>query len=110
MFRVLKPLSKEGRLSQTDYENLERMVGRPDMSPELVKDLLADIRQSIEKVQKNAPGTYKKWSDEGEGGASQSSANEEDLLALADRAYDDEGNIVDREAYAELQRLDSKTP
>ena len=110
VFRVLKPLSKEGRLSQTDYENLERMVGRPDMSPELVKDLLADIRQSIEKVQKNAPGTYKKWSDEGEGGASQSSANEEDLLALADRAYDDEGNIVDREAYAELQRLDSKTP
>ena len=110
VFRVLKPLSKEGRLSMTDYENLERMVGRPDMSPELVKDLLADIRQSIEKVQKNAPGTYKKWSDEGEGGASQSSANEEDLLALADRAYDDEGNIVDREAYAELQRLDSKTP
>ena len=110
VFRVLKPLSKEGRLSQTDYDNLERMVGRPDMSPELVKDLLADIRQSIEKVQKNAPGTYKKWSDEGEGGASQSSANEEDLLALADRAYDDEGNIVDREAYAELQRLDSKTP
>ena len=110
VFRVLKPLSKEGRLSQTDYDNLERMVGRPDMSPELVKDLLADIRQSIEKVQKNAPGTHEKWSDEGEGGASQSSANEEDLLALADRAYDDEGNIVDREAYAELQRLDSKTP
>ena len=110
VFRVLKPLSKEGRLSQTDYDNLERMVGRPDMSPELVKDLLADIRQSIEKVQKNAPGTHEKWSDGGEGGASQSSANEEDLLALADRAYDDEGNIVDREAYAELQRLDSKTP
>ena len=110
VFRVLKPLSKEGRLSQTDYDNLERMVGRPDMSPELVKDLLADIRESIEKVQKNAPGTHEKWSDGGEGGASQSSANEEDLLALADRAYDDEGNIVDREAYAELQRLDSKTP
>ena len=110
VFRVLKPLSKEGRLSMTDYDNLERMAGRPDMSTDLQRQLLQDIRASIAEAAKTAPGTHKKWSDEGEGGASQSSANEEDLLALADRAYDDEGNIVDREAYAELQRLDSKTP
>jgi hypothetical protein len=110
VFRVLKPLSKEGRLSMTDYDNLERMAGRPDMSTDLQRQLLKDIRASIAEAAKTAPGTHKKWSDEGEGGASQSSANEEDLLALADRAYDDEGNIVDREAYAELQRLDSKTP
>ena len=94
----------------TDYDNLERMAGRPDMSTDLQRQLLQDIRASIAEAAKTAPGTHKKWSDEGEGGASQSSANEEDLLALADRAYDDEGNIVDREAYAELQRLDSKTP
>ena len=110
VFRVLKPLSKEGRLSMTDYDNLERMAGRPDMSTDLQRQLLQDIRASIAEAAKTAPGTHKKWSDEGEGGASQSSANEEDLLALADRVYDDEGNIVDREAYAELQRLDSKTP
>ena len=110
VFRVLKPLSKEGRLSMTDYDNLERMAGRPDMSTDLQRQLLQDIRASIAEAAKTAPGTHKKWSDEGEGGASQSSANEEDLLALADRVYDDEGNIVDREAYAELQRRDSKTP
>jgi len=113
VFRVLKPLSKEGRLSMSDYDNLERMAGRPDMSTDLQRQLLQDIRASIAKAAKTAPGTYKKRSDEGGGGASQAtstseSVSEEYLETLADRAYDDEGNLVDEEALAELKRLDSR--
>lgn len=113
VFRVLKPLSKEGRLSMSDYDNLERMAGRPDMSTDLQRQLLQDIRASIAKAAKTAPGTYKKRSDEGEGSASQAtstseSVSEEYLEALADRAFDDEGNVVDEEALAELNRLDSR--
>ena len=100
VFRVLKPLSKEGRLSMSDYDNLERMAGRPDMSTDLQRQLLQDIRAAIAKAAKTAPGTYKKRSDEGEGSASQAtstseSVSEEYLEALADRAFDDEGNVVD---------------
>ena len=92
VFRVLKPLSKEGRLSQTDYDNLERMVGRPDMSKELVQDLLANIRESVEEVQTNAPGTHSTWEDGGDStwkGADQysddelSDLSEDEILSLS---------------------------
>jgi len=89
VFRVLKPLSKEGRLSQTDYDNLERMVGRPDMSKELVQDLLANIRESIEEVQTTAPGTHSTWEDGGDPtwrGADQYSDDE--LLNITDEQLD----------------------
>ena len=89
VFRVLKPLSKEGRLTQTDYDNLERMAGRFDMDKELQQDLLKDIRKSIELAQNTPPGTYPTWEDGGDPtwrGADQYSDAE--LLGLTDEQLD----------------------
>jgi len=89
VFRVLKPLSKEGRLTQTDYDNLERMAGRFDMDKELQQDLLKDIRKSIELAQNTPPGTHPTWEDGGDPtwrGADQYSDAE--LLGLTDEQLD----------------------
>tara|TARA_R100001594_G_scaffold150619_1_gene212758 strand:- start:3680 stop:5896 length:2217 start_codon:yes stop_codon:yes gene_type:complete len=60
VFRVLKPLSEEGRLTKDDFENLRDMAGRASDDINLRRQLTKNIREALETKLKPV-GTYPRW-------------------------------------------------
>jgi len=60
VFRVLKPLSEEGRLTKDDFENLRDMAGRASDDINLRRRLTKNIREALETKLKPV-GTYPRW-------------------------------------------------
>ena len=60
VFRVLKPLSEEGRLTKDEFENLRDMAGRASDDINLRRLLTKNIREALETKLKPV-GTYPRW-------------------------------------------------
>jgi hypothetical protein len=111
VFRVLKPLSEEGRLTKDDFENLRDMAGQPSDDIRLRKKLTDNIRSALDDLDPKGsnPTEWTKnydwmagWVGAAEGGGAETGAmpSEEEIEALVGRA--EQG---DERALAELKRL-----
>ena len=60
VFRVLKPLSEEGRLTKDDFENLRNMAGQAGDDIRLRRRLTKNIREALE-TKLRPVGTHPTW-------------------------------------------------
>ena len=126
LFNFMKKIGDLGRLSDRDAALIEQTIPDKFTGKQRLQGAYDGIAKLLNRKTKGAfeagPSPFEKGYDpeknmrllrgsqaiSPQATSTSESVSEEYLETLADRAYDDEGNLVDEEALAELKRLDSR--